>query len=120
MANIMGRAVLEKTGRFHLGEMVSCFVRGAKRSHPLSSRHSSDALHLGSLSIEDVVESGQLKPEVVFFTSSGKIGVMVDVPDLGTSTQLSGLERNLASVIKGVGGMNHAEYGFSFCDKSFF
>jgi len=51
-----------------------------------------------------------MKPELVFFTSSGSIGVVVDVPDIGISTHLSGLERNLATVFRGVGGMNHSEY----------
>jgi len=56
---------------------------------------------------EEVLEAKQL-----FFTASGRIGVIVDV-DQETSIQLTGLQRNMASAISPAGGLTHTVYAIS-------
>ncbi len=48
-----------------------------------------------------------MQPEELFFTSSGRIGVIVDVKRNDVSLHLTELQRNLAAVIPGVGGTSH-------------
>jgi DNA damage-binding protein 1 len=62
----------------------------------------------GSLSTA-VDNLGEIKllPEIVYFTSSGQIGVIIDVPDKELAMHLTALQRNLAAVISGVGSVSH-------------
>jgi len=46
----------------------------------------------------------------MFFTSSGKIGVITDVQDIELSLHLTELQRNLAAAIPAVGGTSHTRY----------
>ena len=46
-----------------------------------------------------------LIPIQTFFTSSGRIGVIIDVPDEGLSLELTGLHRNMSRVLSGFGGV---------------
>ncbi len=48
------------------------------------------------------------KPDMIYFTSSGSIGVITDVADDTLSLHLTELQRNLAAVLPGVGGTSHA------------
>jgi DNA damage-binding protein 1 len=48
----------------------------------------------------------ELSPKLLFFCSSGRIGVIIDVGK-ALSLRLSALQRNMAAVIKGPGGTNH-------------
>jgi DNA damage-binding protein 1 len=48
-----------------------------------------------------------LEAKHVFFTSSGRIGVIVNVVDDQLSLHLTALQRNLAGVLQGVGGVTH-------------
>ncbi|KAF8967077.1 CPSF A subunit region-domain-containing protein [Flammula alnicola] len=88
--NLRGEA-LERIGFFHLADLVSQFVRG-------------------SLSSSDQTKDSKLKPEMLYFTSSGRIGVITDVEDKDLSLHLTELQRNLAAVIPGVGGTSHTRF----------
>jgi len=63
-------------------------------------------LVLGSLTEPDKSNEPTLEPEELFFTSSGRIGVIVDAPKT-TSLHLTELQRNMAAVIPSVGGISH-------------
>lgn len=66
---------------------------------------------LGSIStVDKSQESIKLNPEAIFFTSSGRIGVVTDVQENELSLHLTELQRNLAAVISGVGGVSHTRF----------
>lgn len=95
---------LEKIGFFHLGELVSKLVRGT--SIRLLSCYSSSHLQ-GSLTTLEQARGSKFKPDMVYFTSSGSIGIITDVEDDALSLHLTELQRNLAAVLPGVGGTSH-------------
>lgn len=59
-----------------------------------------------STAVDDL---GEIKflPEIVYFTSSGLIGVIIDVQDKELAIHLTALQRNLAAVVSGVGNVSH-------------
>ncbi|KAF8908996.1 CPSF A subunit region-domain-containing protein [Gymnopilus junonius] len=83
---------LEAVGSFHLADMATKFLRGS-----ISAMDKSQ-------------ETNKLSPEVIFFTSSGRIGVVTDIQDNELSLHLTELQRNLASVISGVGSVSHTRF----------
>ncbi|TFK40691.1 CPSF A subunit region-domain-containing protein [Crucibulum laeve] len=84
----LGRSVLERDGSYHVADLITKFIRGA-------------------LSVSD---TPTLTPTQIFFTSSGRIGVIVDVVDATLSLGLTAVQRNLASTIPGIGGTSHTRY----------
>lgn len=64
----------------------------------------------GSLT-SDSSKNTNLRATHVFFSSSGRIGVIVEVTDPSLALHLTALQRNLASVIPGVGGELHTRLG---------
>jgi len=82
---------LESIGYFYLGDMVSKLVRG-------------------SLTTLDQTKDSKFKPQMIYFTSSGRIGVITDVEDEVLSLHLTELQRNLAAIISGVGGTSHTRF----------
>ncbi|KAL1748361.1 mono-functional DNA-alkylating methyl methanesulfonate N-term-domain-containing protein [Schizophyllum fasciatum] len=79
-----GRDILDRDGAFYLGELVNKFIPGA-----LSSAETAGSA---------------LKPSYVFFTSVGRIGVIVDIHGGGSLSRLfTDLERNMSHVFRGVG-----------------
>ncbi|KAF9454820.1 hypothetical protein P691DRAFT_716708 [Macrolepiota fuliginosa MF-IS2] len=87
----LGRNVLECTGSYHIADFVTTLIRG-------------------SLTTTEGSEEPALVPEELFFTSSGRIGVIVDVKKNDTSLHLTELHRNMAAVIPSVGGISHARF----------
>lgn len=63
----------------------------------------------GALSVEQTKES-KFNPEAVFFTSSGRIGIISDIRDPDLSLHLTRLQSNLVSVIPGVGNQSHTKF----------
>ena len=63
---------------------------------------------LGSLTTAEQANGSMFKPDMIYFTSSGSIGVIIDVADDTLSLHLTELQRNLAAVLPGVGGTSHA------------
>ena len=63
--------------------------------------------YLGSLVSTDRVKDSEFSPEMIFFTTSGRIGVISNVENDELSKHLTELQRNLATVIPGVGGTSH-------------
>ncbi|CAA7261433.1 unnamed protein product [Cyclocybe aegerita] len=88
--NVRGEA-LEQVGNYHLADMVSKFIRG-------------------SLSSIDSTKAPLLVPETLYFTSSGRIGMIIDVKDRDFALHLTELQRNLGAALLGVGGVSHARY----------
>ncbi|KAM0790402.1 hypothetical protein ACM66B_003284 [Microbotryomycetes sp. NB124-2] len=80
---------LKPMGRFHLGQMVSKFQRGS-----LSQSGGGGA-----------VEQAAIKPRLVFATSAGTVGVIVEL-DAESSKLLSALERNMRQVVSSVGDLD--------------
>ena len=74
-------------------------------------------LVLGSLTEPDKSNEPTLEPEELFFTSSGRIGVIVDAPKT-TSLHLTELQRNMAAVIPSVGGISHTRLVVDSLSKS--
>ncbi|KIL67911.1 hypothetical protein M378DRAFT_185481 [Amanita muscaria Koide BX008] len=87
-----GRTALERHGNWHLSDLVTKFLSG-------------------SLS-QDMEENAQFIPKELFCTSSGRIGILMDLadPDPRLSMLLTALERNMAYVVQGVGGQGHTRY----------
>lgn len=61
----------------------------------------------GSLASDSSDKTPDLEAKHVFFTSSGRIGVIVNVTDPQLSLHLTELQRNLAGAIQAVGGVTH-------------
>ncbi|KAF9561348.1 hypothetical protein CPC08DRAFT_689138 [Agrocybe pediades] len=91
--NIRGK-VLENVGSYHIAELVSKFIRGS--------------VNFGNKTKSSI--DSKFEPEMFFFTSSGKIGVISDVEDIQLSLHLTELQRNLAAAIPGVGGTSHTRF----------
>jgi len=87
----LGRNVLECTGSYHIADLVNNVIKG-------------------SLATADQSEETVLEPEELFFTSSGRIGVIVNVKQNDVSLHLTELQRNLAAVITSVGGTSHTRF----------
>jgi len=49
-----------------------------------------------------------IRPQQLFFTPSGLIGVVIDVAD-DLALDLTGLQRNLSNFIQKMGGPNHTK-----------
>lgn len=82
---------LERKGSYHLGELVNRFVAGG----------------LGGAQTQE----GQrplFVPEQIFFTSSGRIGLIHDVSD-EVALELTALQRNMAGAIVGPGKTQHGK-----------
>lgn len=62
---------------------------------------------LGSLTTPDQTKESKLESQLIYFTSSGSIGVIADVEDRDFALHLTELQRNLAAVIPGIGGISH-------------
>ncbi|GAA5973926.1 hypothetical protein JCM21900_005000 [Sporobolomyces salmonicolor] len=84
---------LHPAGAFHLGELVSRF------------RHGVFGQQYGDRS----TGPNAARPEWVYATSAGSIGVMAEL-DPAASRLLSGLERNLRGVVPGVGGLTQEAF----------
>ncbi|KAF4605198.1 hypothetical protein EYR40_003981 [Pleurotus pulmonarius] len=85
------RTTLERDGSFYLGDLVTKFIRG-------------------SLIAPDTSNNIPLTPEYVYVTSSGRIGVIVEVLDMKVATGLHELQRNMAYIRKGPGEPTLAQY----------
>ena len=72
-------------------------------------RTNTHAVRLGALSLTDVAEDQAVKPSHVFFTSSGRIGTIMDMADV-TSLHMTALQRNMAKTLTGPGGDSHTQY----------
>lgn len=55
----------------------------------------------------DKSNNSPFTPELLFFTASGRISVIIGIKDEGLGVSLSNLERNLTFVVKGIGGECH-------------
>ncbi|KAG5648442.1 hypothetical protein DXG03_005016 [Asterophora parasitica] len=91
LTRTLGRSVLERSGHYYIADLVTKFIRGSI----VSSESNNDAA---------------LEAKHVFFTSSGRIGVVVDVTDADLSLHLTALQRNLAGTITGIGGESHTRF----------
>ncbi|KAF9463019.1 CPSF A subunit region-domain-containing protein [Collybia nuda] len=90
LTHTLGRSLLERDGGYHLTDFVTKFIRGSLT--PMEAGN-----HI-------------LHPNHIFFTASGRIGVIVDVADGRFSLALTALQRNLGSTIKGVGEVDHTKF----------
>ncbi|KAG6903292.1 hypothetical protein C0995_000187 [Termitomyces sp. Mi166 len=90
LTRTLGRPSLECDGNYYLGDFVTKFIRGSLTSGS-SNNASFEASH-------------------VFFSSSGRIGVIVEVTDSSLSLHLTALQRNLAGAVPGVGGESHTRF----------
>ncbi|OCH88473.1 hypothetical protein OBBRIDRAFT_780096 [Obba rivulosa] len=87
LQQIDGRNILERDGSYHVDEIVNKFVPGG-------------------LTSADSTTGYTLRPRQLFFTSSGRIGVIIDVDD-ELSLPLTSLQWNMAKHIKGPGETYH-------------
>ncbi|GAA6057980.1 hypothetical protein JCM3770_004597 [Rhodotorula araucariae] len=90
--------VLKARGQWHLGQMVSRFRPGS----------------LGQL-VGD--STGAASPQLVYATSAGGLGVVAQLSD-EAGRVLSGVERNLRGVVRGVGGLEQEEFRAFKSDKT--
>ncbi|KAH0586144.1 hypothetical protein H2248_007410 [Termitomyces sp. 'cryptogamus'] len=90
LTRTLGRPSLECDGHYYLGDFVTKFIRGSLTS--------------------DSSMNTNLEATHVFFSSSGRIGVIVEVTDPSLSLHLTALQRNLASALPGLGGESHTRF----------
>ncbi|KIK59844.1 hypothetical protein GYMLUDRAFT_74297 [Collybiopsis luxurians FD-317 M1] len=98
LAQNAGRAILRRDGYFHLGDLVTKFIRG-------------------SLASPDAAAGRGLKSTHIFCTLSGQIGVIIDVENEAASSALSdaltlltSLEDEFPEKVNTMGGISHARY----------
>jgi DNA damage-binding protein 1 len=84
------QTILDRSGGYHIGDKVTKFVPGTLASHKLTS---------------DL----PLEPKQLFFTASGRIGVVVNMGN-ELALNMIGLQRNMASIIKGASSNSHTKY----------
>ncbi|KAG6831954.1 hypothetical protein H0H92_006555 [Tricholoma furcatifolium] len=90
LTRTLGRSSLECDGNYYVADFVTKFIRGSLTS---SSSKNMD-----------------IEASHVFFTSSGRIGVILDVTEPTLSLHLTSLQRNLAGVVPSIGGDSHARF----------
>ncbi|EKM59045.1 uncharacterized protein PHACADRAFT_181065 [Phanerochaete carnosa HHB-10118-sp] len=91
------RAVLERNGHYHLGELVNKFIPGALVGNNSGGGSGGE----GSL----------FETEQLFVTSSGRVGLVHHVCDDGVALALTALQRNLGGVLgDGPGGTAHGQW----------
>lgn len=64
---------------------------------------------LGALTTPDTPGHATLEPKQLFFTSSGRIGVIMDMSS-EISIHITELQRNMSHVVHGAGGHSHTKY----------
>ncbi|GEM11024.1 DNA damage-binding protein 1 [Rhodotorula toruloides] len=96
--HLANAATLQDAGAFHLGQLVTRFVKGS----------------LGQWTGDDT-KTGVVA-RLVYCTSAGTIGSIADL-DAASSRILSNLERNMREFVKGVGGLEQEEYRAFKADK---
>jgi DNA damage-binding protein 1 len=80
---------LEHDGLWHADDQVNVFVDGA---------------------VVPAAAEGVIEPVQLFITSAGRVGVLSVVRDQALALGLIALERNMARVLVGIGGVNHNTY----------
>ena len=90
MQTVEGKKRLERNGHYHFGEPILKFIPGG-------------------LNDQDTQESPTFEPEHLFFTSSGRIGVIAHVSD-DVALDLTSVQNNLAASITGPGDVHHSKY----------
>ncbi|KAF8526426.1 CPSF A subunit region-domain-containing protein [Gautieria morchelliformis] len=80
---------LEQVGNYYLGDCVNKFLPGSLTSQPESNE--------------------AVRPEQMFMTSNGRIGVISGLSDQ-VSLHMTALQRNLGYAISGPGDMKHAKW----------
>jgi hypothetical protein len=68
----------------------------------------------GALSSQEVSLDAPMRPQQLFFTSSGLIGVIIDIAN-DLALDLTGLQRNLSNFIQKKDGPNHTKCVLSLC-----
>ncbi|KAH9942902.1 CPSF A subunit region-domain-containing protein [Amylocystis lapponica] len=81
---------LERDGSYHIDDVVNKFLPGGLTSAEMSEGQ--------------IIQSKQL-----FFTSSGRIGVILDMSD-EISLHMTALQRNMAKLLDGLGDTNHMKW----------
>jgi len=84
------QTTLENDGGYYLNDTVNKFISGALTT-PDTSSHST------------------LEPRQLFFTSSGRIGVILHISQ-DISIHMTELQRNMAQVVHGHGGLSHSKF----------
>ena len=83
------RRRLERDGHYHLGEVAVKLISGG-------------------INAQDAHELRMFEPEHLFFTSSGRIGVVMHVND-DIALDLTALQSNMAAEITGPGNVQHSK-----------
>ncbi|KAL6302826.1 mono-functional DNA-alkylating methyl methanesulfonate N-term-domain-containing protein [Sparassis latifolia] len=84
------RFMLERDGSYHVDDVINKFLPGGLTSGEWSGNQ-------------------VLKPEQLFFASSGRIGVILELSD-EISLHMTALQRNMATAIVGPGEMHHTKW----------
>lgn len=100
---------LERNGNYHLDDNVNKFISGAPFSSYFKELKCSNSRPVSKSSLVSSDGGHSLAARQMFFTASGRIGVVIDA-DEQLSLHLSSLQRNLENVIHGPGNNNHAMY----------
>lgn len=100
---------LSPRGEFHLGEMVSKFVRGEYSPPTLSIVVLTILMSTGTLAQQFDSTPSFIAPKLIYVTSAGSIGVISKL-DTSSSKVLSDLERNLRAILPSVGDLRYEEY----------
>jgi DNA damage-binding protein 1 len=93
---------LDRDGFYQQSDLINKFVPGTYKSLP--PRQNLILMRFpGSITAPDA--GSKLEPIQLFFASSGRIGVIVDIADRQLGLDLTSLQRNMANVFED--GRNH-------------
>jgi DNA damage-binding protein 1 len=110
LSNVNQGHALDSDGSWYLGDFVNRLIPG-KPTFSLLLGMTVRPL-LGA--VVQVKES-RFKPKQLFFSSTGRIGLVSIVEETDLSLQLISLQRNMAQVLIGTGNVQHTKYAVSSC-----
>lgn len=101
----LGNTKLENDGSWHLGDFVNRLIPGIFL--PSYCRSIVELMLVLSGSLAEISAGAQFTPKQLFLSSTGQIGVVSIIQDTDLALLLTGLQRNLAHALPGVGNVQH-------------
>ncbi|KAJ3863624.1 CPSF A subunit region-domain-containing protein [Lentinula novae-zelandiae] len=104
------RAILVRDGFYHVGDLITKFIRGKIHSLLVIYLVQLTCCSSGSLATTTESATGRFKSTHIFCTLSGQIGVVISVENDVLSRILSALELQLGQKSISAGGISHAKH----------
>jgi DNA damage-binding protein 1 len=111
LSNVNRGHALDSDGSWYLGDFVNRLIPGKPTFSLLLGM---TVIPLLGAVVQ--VKESRFKPKQLFFSSTGRIGLVSIVEETDLSLQLISLQRNMAQVLIGKGNVQHTEYAVSSCN----